>query len=173
MSMLLGSPSGLLRVLVVGPLAYLALLAMLRLSGKRTLGKMNMFDFVGTVAIGSTLANTLLGGTVSLAEGVLALFVLVAMQVAISWAAVRFGVFERAINAEPTLLAHRGRVLEDALRRERMTVDELLAAVRSKGFPRVEDVEAVVLEADGTFSVLPRPEREKPSALGDVVGVPE
>ena len=49
MSMLLGSPSGLLRVLVVGPLAYLALLAMLRLSGKRTLGKMNMFDFVGTV----------------------------------------------------------------------------------------------------------------------------
>ena len=61
------------RVLVIGPLAYVALVLLLRISGKRTLTKLNAFDLVVTVALGSTLATVLLSKSVSLAEGVLAL----------------------------------------------------------------------------------------------------
>ncbi len=60
---------GLVRFLVVGTCGYLALVALLRVSAKRTLAKLNAFDFVVTVALGSTLATVLLSSTVALAEG--------------------------------------------------------------------------------------------------------
>ncbi len=57
------------RTVVVGVLAYLALVLLLRVSGKRTLSKMNAFDLVVTVALGSTLATVLLSTSVALARG--------------------------------------------------------------------------------------------------------
>ena len=69
--MFFDSWAGLLRVLVVGTLAYAALVLLLRVTGKRTLSKMNAFDLIVTVALGSTLATVLLSKDVALAEGVL------------------------------------------------------------------------------------------------------
>ncbi len=72
--------AGLLRVLVVGSVAYVALVVILRSSGKRTLAKLSAFDLVVTVALGSTLATVLLSKSVALAEGVLAMMLLAALQ---------------------------------------------------------------------------------------------
>ena len=71
--MLFESWAGLGRVLIVGTLAYAALVLLLRISGKRTLTKLNAFDLIVTVALGSTLATVLLSSSVALAEGVVAL----------------------------------------------------------------------------------------------------
>jgi uncharacterized membrane protein YcaP (DUF421 family) len=163
------------RVLLVGTLAYLALLAMLRLAGKRTLGKMNVFDFIMTVAIGSTLANVLVSADVSLLDGLVAFAVLIGLQFAFAWATVRSARVERLVNGQPALLLHRGRFCHARMRRERVTEQEVRAAVRAAGAGRLEDVDAVVLETDGVISVLrqvggpPQP----PSALSDVVGLGE
>lgn len=80
---------GLWRVAVVGMCAYAALVVFLRTSGKRTLAKMNAFDLVVTVALGSTLATVLLSKDVALVEGVLAFAVLIALQFGIAWLSVR------------------------------------------------------------------------------------
>jgi uncharacterized membrane protein YcaP (DUF421 family) len=77
------------RVLAVGAAAYLTLVVTLRLSGKRTLAKLNAFDFVVTIAIGSTLATILLNTTVSWSEGAAALALLAALQFAVAWSTVR------------------------------------------------------------------------------------
>lgn len=145
---------GLLRVVVVGSLAYLALVLLLRTSGKRTLAKMNAFDFVVTVALGSTLATVLLSSDVALAEGVLAFGLLVGMQYVITWLSVRSSTVRQLVKSEPNLLFHNGDFLLDAMKRERVTRDEVLAAVREQGKPSLEQVGAVVLETDGTFSIL-------------------
>lgn len=155
-SFLFDTPRGIVRVLFVGPLAYGILLVALRTSGKRTLTKMNAFDLVVTVALGSTLATILLSKDVSLAEGAAALVLLVALQFAITWLSVRSDRVKRWVKAEPALLLHRGRMLPDALRRERVTAEEVRAAIRAQQVRRIEDVEAVVLETDGSFSVLRR-----------------
>lgn len=99
---------GMLHILVVGFSAYAILIFMLRISGKRTLSKMNAFDLVVTVALGSTLATVLLDQSVPLMEGVLALALLVGLQFAITWMSVRFDWFKTLIKAEPTLLVHEG-----------------------------------------------------------------
>jgi len=154
--MFFDSWAGILRVIVVGLGAYAALILVLRVAGKRTLAKMNAFDFVVTVALGSTLATILLSDRVALAEGVTAFVLLAVAQVVIAWLSVRSAWLRRLVKAEPRLLFHRGAMLHAAMRSERVTEDEVLAAVRSAGHGGLDAVAAVVLETDGTFSVLSR-----------------
>ncbi|MFO1036433.1 MAG: DUF421 domain-containing protein [Geminicoccaceae bacterium] len=141
-------------VLVVAPLAYLALVFFLRASGKRTLTKLNAFDLVVTVALGSTLATIILDRSTALAEGLLALFLLVALQYVITWASVRSPQVQDLVKSEPTLLLRRGRFLDRAMREKRVTREELQAVLRANGKADAEDVDAIVMETDGSFSVL-------------------
>lgn len=152
--MLFDNWAGLVRVLVVGTAGYLALILILRISGKRTLSKLNAFDFIVTVALGSTLASVILTKSVALAEGVLALALLVLLQFVIAWLSVRSQRFEGLIKAEPSLLVRNGVFLDAALRRERITREEVLAAVRAQGSADIAGVSAVVLETDGSISVI-------------------
>jgi uncharacterized membrane protein YcaP (DUF421 family) len=147
--------SGLFRVIVVGASAYVILIFMLRVSGKRTLSKMNAFDLVVTVALGSTLATVLLNDSVPLLEGVVALALLVYLQFAITWLSVRSGRFQTLVKSEPTLLVHDGRYLDDALRQQRVTRAEIDAALRASGKRDVGDIRSVVLETDGSITVVP------------------
>ncbi|NTU78035.1 MAG: DUF421 domain-containing protein [Chloroflexales bacterium] len=161
---------GIGRTALVGVLAYLALVVLLRVSGKRTLSKMNAFDLVVTVALGSTLATILLSSDVALAEGVTALAVLILLQYVIAWLSVRSRAVSRLVKAEPALLAYQGRLLPEALRRERVVDTEVWAAVRSQGMADLAEVEAVVLETDGTFTVVPTIEHPQTSTLQSVKG---
>ena len=131
--MFFDSWTGLGRVLLVGTLAYVALVAILRISGKRTLSKMNAFDFVVTVALGSTLATILVDTSVTLAQGALALALLVALQFAITWTSVRVAWVRRIVTGEPALLARHGRCLPDY--RTRCSAH---ASPRRKCWPRCE-----------------------------------
>ena len=158
----------LLRTLVVGVLAYAALIVFLRISGKRTLAKMNAFDLVVTVSLGSTLATITLNADVALAQGVLALALLIALQFAITWSSVRWGWIRRLITGEPSLLLFRGQLLGGALRRTRMTEAEVRAAVRAAGLPAIEDIDAVVLETDGSVSVIGSRQGQSLSSLGEI-----
>jgi uncharacterized membrane protein YcaP (DUF421 family) len=145
---------GVVRVLVVGGLAYVGLVALLRVSGKRTLTKLNAFDLVVTVALGSTLATILLSKSVALIDGIVAFASLIFLQYIVTWSSVRSKTFSRLVKSEPTLLLYRGEMLLDTMKRERVTEEEVLAAVRGGGVADVEDVEAVILETDGSFSIL-------------------
>lgn len=158
--------------MVVGVLAYAAVVVLLRVSGKRTLSKMNAFDFVVTIALGSTLASVLLSKDVPLAEGVLAFVVLVVLQYLLAWLGSRSDRVQRLIKSEPALLLYQGRFLEKALRRERVSKEEVHAAVRSQGIAKLEDLEAVVLETDGSFSVIRTNPEGGPGSLGHVSGYP-
>jgi uncharacterized membrane protein YcaP (DUF421 family) len=93
-----------LRTLVVGTLAHAALVVLLRVSGKRSLSKMNAFDFVVTVAFGSTLASILTSRQVSLTQGVLALALLICLQGIKTFLTVRWPWYQQILKAQPTLL---------------------------------------------------------------------
>jgi uncharacterized membrane protein YcaP (DUF421 family) len=145
---------GLLRTLVVGVLAYVTLVLFLRISGKRTLSKMNAFDLIVTVALGSTLATVLLSKDVPLAEGALAFALLIGLQFVVTWSSVRARWVRRLVTGEPLMLLYRGEFLPGALRRARVTEDDVRAAIRAAGLGSLEEAEAVVLETDGSFSVV-------------------
>jgi uncharacterized membrane protein YcaP (DUF421 family) len=168
--MFFNSWSHLLHTLVVGILAYAALIVLLRISGKRTLSKWNAFDFVVTVAFGSTLATALLSNDTSLLQSITAFVLLILLQFVITRLSVHSSVFERWIKARPRLLLYRGELHHAVLKRERVTPSEVMAALRNAGIAVLEDVYAVVLETDGSFSVIKRLDAGTASALADVEG---
>jgi len=147
------------RLLLVGVCAYVALVLMLRVSGNRTLSKLNAFDFVVTVALGSTLATVLLSKDVALVEGLLAFALLIGLQFLVTWTSVRVSWVNRLVKSEPLLLFHQGHFLPRAMRRARVVEQEVLAVMREQGVARPDDVEAVVLETDSSLSILPRPDK--------------
>jgi uncharacterized membrane protein YcaP (DUF421 family) len=162
------------RVVAVGGTAYVVLVVMLRLSGKRTLSKLNAFDLVVTVAMGSTLSAALLSSDVSLAEAAAGFGVLVLGQFVVAWLARRWRSFSHVVKSTPALLLWQGRMLEDALDRERVTRAEVRSAIRGAGLARLEDAGAVVLETDGSLQVLRAGAISGSlSALQDVRGLPE
>jgi uncharacterized membrane protein YcaP (DUF421 family) len=165
--------SNLLRVVVVGVLAYVALVILLRVSGKRTLSKMNAFDLIVTVALGSTLATILLSRDVALAEGVTAFAVLIGLQYAITWSSVRWRMVSQLVKSEPALLAYRGEMLPDQLRKNRIVEAEVLAAIRAQGLSSLAKAEAVILETDGSFTVVSGSVDDGRWSYRGVKGVPE
>jgi uncharacterized membrane protein YcaP (DUF421 family) len=154
---------GLIRVVVIGVTAYAALVMLLRVSGKRTLGRMNAFDLVVTVALGSAFATVVLDKSVPLAEGVVAFALLIALQFVITWLSVRVRWVRALVKSEPTLLVSDGAYLDNAMSAQRVTREEVEAALREQGVSGVETVACVVLETDGTLSVIPeRRRKQKP-----------
>lgn len=154
--------------LILGTVAYVAIIFMLRISGKRTLAKWNSFDFVITIAFGSILASILLTTKDSFGTGILSFALLVLFQYLITWIAVRSSWVQKLIKAEPALLLYNGQLQQDILKRERVAEGEVLAALRSSGVGAIEDADAVVLETDGSFSVIKNLSSSTASALKDV-----
>jgi len=165
-----------LRVLLVGTLSYIAVVALLRYFGKRALTKMNAFDMVVTVAIGSAFASAVMSKSVTLVDGVVAWCLLLLLQRLFAALSIRLGWFGRYLKAQPLLIIYRGNILWDNARKEQLGRLEILGGLRSQGIAAVEDVLAMVLEPDGSFSVVElsaEKEGRLPTALRDVNGIPE
>lgn len=152
--------SDIVRVLVLGIAGYIVLIFFLRVSGKRTLSKLNAFDFVITVALGSTFGSFILSKDISLSEGLTGLAVLIWLQHMISWLTVRSDFIKGVIRGEPTLVYYNGEYLKDAMKRSRVVESEIEQSVRNEGHANLEDVGAVILETDGSFSIIGRSEKE-------------
>lgn len=168
--MFFDSWNNIFRVVTVGVLAYAGLVVLLRISGNRTLSKMNSFDLVVTVAFGSTLSTILVDDSVSLAVGLTAVALLILLQLAITWCSVRSRIISQAIKTRPTVLLLDGRLRHDALKRVRVTADEVMAAVRQQGQGSLGRIDAVILESDGSLSVIPSSHAGDRSAYGTLAG---
>lgn len=160
--MLFDGIASLARVVGVSLAAYAALILLLRVAGKRSLAKLNAFDFVVTVALGSTLATVLLSEEVALVDGVTALAMLLLLQWLVSRLSISSHGVRRLVRSDPRLLFENGEFREEAMADERVTHSEIEAAIRTHGYGDLADVTAVVLETDGSLSVIAG---EKPKAL--------
>ena len=151
--------------------AFLTVFILVRLTGKRTLAKLNAFDFIVTVTLGSTLSSMILF-KVTLAEGTLALVIITLMQYLLAWLS-RSGKFmEKLINNKPTLLYYNGQFIDSAMKREGITEEEVYAEIRNFRLERLDDVRAVVLELNGEVSVIKKAVvTGGESSLKDVEGV--
>lgn len=147
-----------------------AVVALTRLNGLRSFAKMSSFDFAMTVAIGSTLAGTILGDPQDLSAGLTALAALFSVQAVIAIARLKWRRVESLVDNTPVLLMRNGQVLEKGLSEARVTREDLTAILRQAGVCRIGDVHAVVLETTGDFSVLSGGDGIDPELVGHVRG---
>lgn len=144
------------RVLALGVAAYVTLIAMLRLAGKRALSKLNAFDWIVSVALGSILGSTIVSRDINFSEGAAGVAVLLFLQWAITFGSVRIPWLKQLVRSEPALLVNQGKLDPAALTTARVTRGEVESAIRRAGIGRLSEVAAVILETDGSFSVIQR-----------------
>ena len=156
------------RTLVAGSATYFILIALLRVTGPRTLAKWYAFDLIITVALGSTFANGVMSKDISIAQAVAGFVLLIALQYAINKASQRWPKLVSIVNPAPVLLLFHGEFQDAAMRRNRVSRADVCKALRGRGHAAYEQVAAVVLEPDGTFSIVEKMEQDKTSALEDI-----
>tara|TARA_R110002012_G_scaffold176161_1_gene341045 strand:- start:22387 stop:22905 length:519 start_codon:yes stop_codon:yes gene_type:complete len=143
-----------IRTGVLTVLSYLAMVFLLRISGKRTLSKMNAFDFVVTIALGSCLASISLNKSVALIDGVLAISLFISMQFIFTYLSVHIKGFRTLVTSRPVIVFYKGQFLDKELKKQRLTNEEVYNECRLKGYANLDKVYLVILESTGEISVI-------------------
>lgn len=134
-------------------ISYLALFIFIRVSGKRTLSKLNAFDFVVVVTLGSILSSMILM-KVTIAEGIVALIIIITMQYVLAYFAKSSVKAQQIISSSPILLFYNGKFLTESMRKELITEKEIYAEIRKYRLHNMNEVQAVVMETNGEISVI-------------------
>ena len=158
-----------IRIIIVGVSAYLAIVLILRVSGKRTLASMSAFDFVIAVAVGAVFGRTLTTKDLSISEALTAFILLAVLQFVFAYLEGKSKVFKKIFNTSPTLLYYKGEFLQKNLHKERLDKSKVIGAARKKGFGNMDDVAAVILEIDATLSVIGKSSEGESSTFKDLL----
>lgn len=159
----------LLHVFICAIVSYFTLFIFIRISGKRTLAKLNAFDTVVAVTLGSTLSSMILK-KINIADGTVALLTIILLQFVLASLARKSKKIEKIINSEPTLLFYNGVFLQDAMRKEYITEKEIYAEIRKYRLEDIADVKAVIMELNGTLTVVKKSENfVHESSLKDLI----
>ena len=135
---------------------YFVVLAMVRLSGKRTVGQFTPFDLLVGGLLGTAVQNSLIGEDVSLLGGLILAATLIAWNWLVGFATSRSRTLDRLAEGSPVLLCRNGTLFESALRRENLSRLDIEEALRDNGLADVSEAALVTLEVDGTLTVVPR-----------------
>jgi len=148
-------PISLGAVVVRTIVVYVALLVGLRLSGKRELGQLTSFDLVVILLVSNAVQNAMVGPDTSLVGGLVAAATLLLVNQLVGRLDFQWPWLHHQLVGQPSLLINRGRFIDDHLRREGVTRDEVFEALREHGVTDLDQVQMAVLEVDGTISVVP------------------
>lgn len=138
-------------------LIYLFIFVAMRVMGKREFSKMSPMEFITLLLIPEIVSQGMVGEDFSITNalvGLATLFVLVYVISTLTHVSKRF---ESVATSRPTVLVHRGRLLEANLNRERVSPDEIYEEIRQSGLERIEQVRWAVLESEGAISIVPEP----------------
>jgi uncharacterized membrane protein YcaP (DUF421 family) len=142
------------RTIFLTTFGYSAMVLLLRVSGKRTLSKMNAFDFIITIALGSSLASVALNKSIPLADFVIAIGLFIGFQFLLTWLSVRIKAVKALITSSPSLIFYKGNFLVQAMKKERITEEEIYNACRQKGISTLDEIDMIILETTGEMTII-------------------
>ncbi|MHA7059499.1 DUF421 domain-containing protein [Aquimarina sp. M1] len=169
----IGTSENIGRIAISAPIIYLLVIIYIRIVGKRATSQMNSFDWIVTVAMGSLLASTIIVKDIKLIEGAFAIALLLFMQYALTKAMLYLPWLRKVVRSTPQLLVYNGEFVHENMIKERVVENEVLSAIRHRGIQNIDEVHAVVLETDATFSVISRKENTNAYTLSNVQGLPD
>ena len=147
-------------------LLYLILIAVIRLMGKRQIGQMEPSEFVVTMLVANLAAIPIQDGNVPLLTGAVPLLTVLGLELVLAALSLRSIFLRRMLCGKPVILIENGKILQENLRKTRITLDELTGHLREKDVLDPQVVQFAILETNGNLSVFPYP-KEKPASARD------
>lgn len=139
--------------IVRGAIVYLVLLAMVRLSGKRTVGQFTPFDLLVVMLLSEGVSNSLTGGDESLVGGLLVAVTLVALNICVAFVTARSRKAAELVDGTPVLIGRDGEIFTDRVRREHVGIGDVEQALRESDC-ELKEMKYAFLESDGTISIM-------------------
>jgi uncharacterized membrane protein YcaP (DUF421 family) len=143
-----------LEVMLRSMAVYVFIVVAIRLFGKKELTQLSVIDLVFILLISNSVQNAMVGPQTSLLAGIVAAATLFSINALLKYFLYNSKLFSKFVQGEPVMLIHKGNVIEKNLKKERLTMQELEAAVREHGVERIDEVDLAVLEVDGNISIL-------------------
>lgn len=147
-------------------LLYMVLIFCIRLMGKRQIGEMEPTEFVVTMLLANLAAIPMQDGAIPLYSGLVPILTVLGMELVLSGLILRSVLFRRFLCGKPVILIDNGKIVQENLRRTRVTLDELTGHLREKDVLDISAVQYAILETDGNLSVFPYP-KERPASAKD------
>lgn len=141
-------------------IAYILVMILTRAMGRKLMSQMTYFDFVVGIALGSTMSNLALGPNSNAYSSTTVLIVLTILAVLSGFLHVKSFKFRKLIQSEPVTVITNGKIVEENLGKNRLTLNELFMLLREKNIFNVSDVEFAMMETDGKLSVLPKSQKQ-------------
>jgi uncharacterized membrane protein YcaP (DUF421 family) len=135
---------------------YFFLLVMFRLAGRRALSEVTTFDLVLLLIIGESTQQGLLGDDFSITNAFLVIATLIGIDLLLGTVKRRSGFAARLTEGLPLVVVRKGKLLEERMRRARVSLDDVLLSARAtQGIQSLDEIEIAVLEANGDISIIP------------------
>ena len=147
-------------------LLYLVLILAVRLMGKRQIGEMEPAEFVVTMLVANLAAIPMQDGAIPLYSGLVPILTVLRLELVLSGITLTSVPIRRLLCGKPVILIDNGKILQENLRKTRITLDELTGHLREKDVLDIHTVQFAILETNGNLSVFPYP-REKPASAKD------
>lgn len=138
---------------------YFILVFSVRLMGKRQIGELQVSEFIITLLLSEIASAPVTNRAIPLLHAVTSILLLLAVEVIISFLLLKSNRLKRLFYGSPTILICRGKLIQKALKDNRVELDELLSELRQKGFSDPADVDYAILEENGQLSVFPKAEK--------------
>ena len=145
-------------------LLYLILLACVRLLGKRQIGQMEASEFVVAMLVADLASIPMQDVSIPLYTGLVPILTVLGAEMVLSSLSLRSIKLRKLLCGKPVILIENGRIIQNNLRRTRVTIDELMGHLREKDILDVRTVQYAILETNGNLSVFPYPAEVAPSA---------
>ncbi len=143
-----------LELILRGSLVYLVIFVLLRFVLKRVTGTLNIGDLLIIVLIADASQNAMSAGYTSVSDGLILVATIIFWSYALDWLAYHFPRFESLLHPSPIQLVRDGKMVARNMRRELITVDELMSHLREQGVRDLKEVKTASMEGDGRISVV-------------------
>ena len=143
---------------------YIAVLIALRVIGKGEIAEMNAFDLVITLLLSEVAAIPMQDNSIPIIYGISSITALVFIEILISYIALKSRTVSRILSGSPTVLINKSKLNYKQLKKERISIEELLESLRSQGYFNLKDVQYALLETDGNLSIVPSPSYDSSKA---------
>ena len=145
---------------------YLVLIVVIRLMGKRQIGQMEPAEFVVTMLVANLAAIPMQDGGIPIFSGVVPILTVLGVELVLSAISLKSSKVRKLLCGKPVILIENGKILQQNLRKTRITLDELSGHLREKDVLDIQAVQYAILETNGNLSVFPYP-KEKPASAKD------
>jgi uncharacterized membrane protein YcaP (DUF421 family) len=171
--MFFGSWTGIGHVVLSTAITFVAIVLLLRTAGQQALAKMSGYDLVVTVTFGSIVATVILSREVTIADGIAGLVTLLVLQKITRWFQSRWLPVHHLVREAPHVVLWDGTLLQERLLASSTSADEVRAAVRRAGCSSLGEVQIVVLENDGDWSIVRRSEKRTDNSAFFGLAIPD